>query len=121
MTGEQGGLGKVLDTVIQGFGKSLYKRTAARGASLVELYAVHSLVLDLDAFHVLAADVQNTVHRGVEKGSGVVVGHGFHFSVVQQESGFHQGLAITGGAGTDDLHIFRQLFVNLFQGADGGL
>ena len=35
--------------------------------------AVHDLIFDLDALHVLPADIQNTVHIRVEEGSCVVV------------------------------------------------
>ena len=121
MLGKQSRLGKILNAVVQGFRKSLYKGAAAGGASLVELHTVHGLVLDLDTFHILAADIQNAVHLGIKKGGGVVVGHSLYLTVVQQESCFHEGFAVAGGAGADDLHILRQLLVNLLQGANGSL
>ena len=38
------------------------KRAAAGGAGFVELHAVYGLVFDFYAFHVLPADVQDTIH-----------------------------------------------------------
>ena len=44
------------------------------------------LVLDLDAFHVLAADVQDAVYVRIKEGSCVVMGDGLHLALIQ-----HQG------------------------------
>ena len=112
MLREDGGLGEILHAVVQGFGEGLDEGAAARGAGLVEQHAVHRVVFDLDAFHVLAADVQDAVHIGVEEGGGVVMGHGLHLAVVQEERGFHQGLAVACGAGAHDAHALRQLPVD---------
>ena len=112
---------KLLHFVVQGFCKSFYKRTAAGRACLIQQHAVHGSVLDFDTFHILAADVQNAVHIGVEKGGGAVMGHGLHFPVIQKKRGLHQSLAITGGAGAHDPDSLGEGFVNLFQGANGGL
>ena len=109
---------EVFHAVVQGFCKCLDERTASRGAGLVELYAVHGLVLDLDAFHILAADVQDAVHIRLEKCGRVVVGDGLHLAFVQHERGLDERLAVAGGAGVYDLHVLRELFVDLFDGAD---
>ena len=114
-------LGKVLHTVIQGFGEGLDKGAAARRAGLVELYAVHGAVLNLDTFHVLTADVQDAVHLRIEEGSGIIVGYRFHFPVIQQEGSLHQSLTVTCGAGAYNIDPFGQAFIDFFQGADGGL
>ena len=112
-------MGEVFHAVVQGFCKCLDERTASRGAGLIELNAVHGLVLDLDAFHILAADVQDAVHIRLEKCGRIVVGDGLYLAFVQHERGFDERLAVAGGAGVYDLHIPRELFVDLFDGADG--
>ena len=66
--------------------KVLDEGTAAGRTGFVELYAVHGAVFDLDAFHVLAADVQNAVYIRIKEGCGVVMGDGLHLALVQ-----HQG------------------------------
>ncbi len=48
---------KILDGVIQRFCKGLNKRAAPGRTGFVQLHAVHRLVFDFDAFHVLAADI----------------------------------------------------------------
>ena len=59
------------------------------------------MVFDLDALHVLAADVQDTVHIGIEESGCLVVGDCLHFSVVEHQSCFDQGFSVSGGTGTD--------------------
>ena len=51
----------------------------------------------------------------------MVMGHGFHLAVIQQECGFHQSLAITGRAGTDDPGAAGKLGINILYGPDRGL
>ena len=121
MLGKNRRLRKVFHAVVQGFGKGLNERTAAGRAGLVQQHAVHGVVLDLDAFHVLSADIQDAVHLRVKEGCGIIMGHGLHLAIVQQKSGLHQGLAVACGAGADDADIGRQQLMDLFQGADGSL
>ena len=64
---KQGSLGKILYGVIQRLGKGFDKGTTARGTCLVQLYAVYGLITDLDAFHILSADIYNTVNLRVKK------------------------------------------------------
>ena len=59
--------GEILYRVIQAFGKGLNKGAAAGGAGLIELYAVHRPVLDPYTFHILSADIQDTVYFRVKK------------------------------------------------------
>ena len=40
------------------------------------------MIFDLDTLHILAADIQDTVHIRIEESGGVVMGHGFHLAVV---------------------------------------
>ena len=73
--------------VIQGFGEGLDKGTAAGGTGLVELYAVYGVILDLDAFHILAADVQDAVYVRIKECSSVVVGDSLHLALIQHQGG----------------------------------
>ena len=111
---------KILYTVIQGFRKGLDKRAAAGGACLIELYAVNGVIFDLNAFHILSADVQNTVYIRIKKGGGIIMGNGFHFALIQQQCRFDQCFSVTGGTGPGDMCIFRQETVDLLDGTDGG-
>ena len=113
-------MGEILHRVVQGLGKGLDKRAAAGGTSLVELDAVYRLILDLDAFHILSADVQDTVHVRLKEGGGIVVGHRFHLSLVHEQGGLDERLPVTGRAGVYDLHLFRQFAVDVLDGGDGG-
>ena len=54
---KQGSLSKILHGIIQGFGKGLNKGATAGGTCFVQLYAVYGLVFNLDALHILTADV----------------------------------------------------------------
>ena len=46
------------------------------------------MVLDADALHILTAYVKNTVHVGLEKGSGIVVRDGLDLALVELEGSF---------------------------------
>ena len=93
---EQSFLREILHLIVQGVGKRLDKGAAARGARLVELYAVHGVILDLDALHILSADVQDAVNLGIKKCRGIVVRYGLHFSLIEQKRRLDQGLSVTG-------------------------
>ena len=86
--GEQRFLGKALGAVAQGIGEVLDKGAAAGGAGFVQQYGVHAAVFQLDALHVLSADVQHAVHLRVKKRGGGAVGDGLHLALVQAEGGF---------------------------------
>ena len=83
--GKQAQLGKLFHVVPQRLGEGLQEAAAAGGACLVELYAVHRAVLNLDAFHVLAADVQDTVNIRLKEGGRIVVGYGLHLALIQHQ------------------------------------
>ena len=63
--------------------------------------------------HILSADIQDTVHVRLKERSGIVVGDGLNFSLIQHQCCFDQSLAISGRAGVYDLHIFGKLTVDL--------
>ena len=118
---KQGSLGKILYGVIQRLGKGFDKGTTARGTCLVQLYAVYGLITDLDAFHILSADIYNTVNLRVKESSRIVVGNGLNFPLIQQQSSLHQRLAVTCGTGKRNVCIFRKNAVDLLDRTDGCL
>ena len=111
-------MGKILHGIVQRFCKCFDKGTASGGTGFVQLYAVNGLVFDLDTFHILTADVEYTVHIRFKERSGIVMGHRFHFALIQKQRGFDQCLAVACGAGVDDLYIFREPAVNIFDRGD---
>ena len=78
------------------------------------------MILDFDTFHILSADIQDTVYFRVEKCRGVIMGNGFHFSLVQHQRRFDQRFAVSGGTGPGDAGFVGQMAVDLLDGADGG-
>ena len=44
------------------------------------------VIFDLDAFHVLAADVKDAVYVRIKEGSSVVMGDGLHLAFVQHQA-----------------------------------
>ncbi len=121
MLGKESGFCEIFHTVVQRFGKSLDEGAAAGGTCLVELDTVYRLVLNLDTFHVLTADIKNTVNLRIEESSRIVVRYGFHFAVVQQKGGFHQCFAVAGRAGTDNFSGLWEKRMYFLQGTDGSL
>ena len=118
--GEQRFGGEALGGVAHGVGEIFQKGAAARGAGFVQQDGVHRAVFQLDALHILPADVQHTVHLGIEKAGGGHMGDGFHFALVQRKGGFHQLFPVARGAGPGNERAFRQLFFQFAQGGDGG-
>ena len=113
-------MGKILYRIVERFRKGFDKGTAAGGACFVELDAVYGLVLDLDALHILSADVQDAVHVRLKERSGVVMGYGLYFPFIQQKGSLDQRFTVAGGAGVDDLHTLRKLAVDVLDSPDGG-
>ena len=119
--GKESLTGKILDAVIQGFGEGLNEGSATGGTGLVEKHTVHGLILDLDALHVLAADIQNAVHLRIEEGGSVVMGYGFHFTLVQHQGSLNQCFSVAGGTGIPDRSTGRKQLTDLLHGTDRGL
>ena len=113
LLGEQAQLGKVGDGVAQGLGEGLDEGAAAGGAGLVEHDGVHRSVADFKALHVLAADVDDEIHVGLEVGGRLVVGHGLHQPQVAGEGVFDQVLAVAGDRHAADLDAVPTLGVDL--------
>ena len=96
------------------------KETAAGRAGLIQLDAVDGAVFDLDAFHVLTADVENAVYLRIKEGSGVVVRYGLDLALVEHECRFDQCPAVAGRAGPCNRCGIRKLAVNILHGMDRG-
>ena len=114
-------LREVLHRIVQRLCKGLDERSAAGGAGLVELHRIDRVILDFDAFHILSADVENTVHIRVEEGRRIVVCDGLDFALVQHQSRLDQRLAVAGGAGIDNMGILRQPVIDLLNRTDSRL
>ena len=118
MPGEQPHLGEVGNGVAQGLGEGFNERTTAGGAGLVEEDGVHRAVADLEAFHILAADVENTVDFRIEECGSVIMGNRLYLTLVQHQCSFDERLAVTGRTGPGDLCGIRQFGVDLLDRAD---
>ena len=100
--------------------KQEYKQEESKLSSFQENVADGPLV-DLEALHVLAADVQNAVDVRVEEGSGLIVRDGLDLTVIEQEGGLQQRLAVAGRAGARNLRARRELFTEQAHGVHGRL
>ena len=112
---EQSSLSKILNGKVQGFCKGLDEGTAAGGTGLVQLYVVNRVVFNTDTFHILSADIQNTVYIRIEELSSVVMRNGLNFALIEHERCFDQCLTVSGGAGADNMCFFRKLGEKVFQ------
>ena len=95
---EQSFLREILHVVVERVCEVLDERTAAGRAGLVQHDAVDGSVFDLNALHVLAADVEDAVHLGIEERRGGVMGNGLDLAHVQVQRGLHQRFTVAGGA-----------------------
>ena len=109
---------EILHAVVQGLRERLDEGTAAGGTCLVQLYAVYGAVFDLDALHILAADVENTVDFRIEECGSVIMGNRLYLTLVQHQCSFDERLAVTGRTGPGDLCGIRQFGVDLLDRAD---
>ena len=103
----------------QGFGKGFHKRTASGRAGFVELDAVHHAVFDVQAFDVLAADVQHERNVGQEKLSRLAVGQGFHLVDVGPQSGPDEAAAVARHSRGGDADVGGHAIVNFAQDVHG--
>ncbi len=85
MFGKKRFLCKILNRVVKGLRKCLNEGTAAGGACLVKLHGINGLVLDLDALHILTADVEDAVNLRIEKCGSIVVCNRLDLTVIQHE------------------------------------
>ena len=110
---------EILYCIIQGFGKGFNEGTASGGTCFIQLYAVNGFVADLDTFHILSADIQDTVYFRVKESSCIVMRYCLNLSLVQDQGSLDQSLAVTCRTGISNLCIFGKQFVNLFDRTDG--
>ena len=118
--GKQAQVGKVLDGVAQRLGKGLQKAAAAGGTCLVEEDVVDGPVFDLEALHVLAADVDDEVHVGHELFGGGEVGHRLHHPVVHPKGPLDDLLPVAGDRPGGDPHVRLEGVQFLQKGLDQG-
>src|SRR5699024_7722040 len=96
---------ELLHIIPQCLGEGLQEGPAAGGAGFVQKDVADGAVLDLEALHVLAADVDDEVHVGHKVLGGGKVGHRLHQAPVAVEGVFHQFLAVAGGGDAGDLQV----------------
>ena len=84
----QGLPGKGLGRVAEGTGKVFDEGAAAGGAGLIQEHRIHGAVSELDALHVLPADIQYAVNLRVEESRRRAVGDGLHLPLVEGKGGF---------------------------------
>ena len=105
----------------EGVGKVFKERAAAGRAGLVQKHRVHRAVLELDALHVLPADIEHAVDLRVEERRGGAVGDGLDLTLVEREGGFEQRLAVARGAGARDARARGQMLAQRADGLHSGL
>ena len=89
-------LGEILDLIAQRAGERLKERAAAGGAGLVEEDVVDDAVVNLEAFDILPADVDDEIDVGHERARGGEVRHGFDQTEIHAERAADQILAVAG-------------------------
>ena len=100
--GMDGGVGERAHVHVHRHGETLDKAAAARRAGLVEHDVLDNAVLDAQALHVLAANVQNKLDAGQERLGAAQVRDGLDLAGVGLEGLDEQGLTITGGGHVTD-------------------
>ena len=98
-------LGELCDVIAQRVGERLQEGAAAGGASLVEEDVVDDAVVDLEAFDVLAADVDDEIDVGHEGLRGGEVRHGFHQAEVHAERAADEVFAVAGDRARADCPV----------------
>ena len=101
--GKQAQLCEVLHIVAQRLSEGLQKAAAAGRTGFVEENVADGAVFDLEALHVLTADVDDEVHIRHKMLGGGKVGHGLHHAEIRVEGGLGQILAVAGGG--DGRHV----------------
>ena len=99
-----GGLRELGDIEVETAREALDEAAAARGARLVEHDVVDHAVLDAQAFHVLAADVENELHARQHLLSAAQVRHRLDLARVDAQRLKQQTLAVAGHRGVADAH-----------------
>ena len=100
--GMNGGIGERAHVHVHRHGEALDKAAAARRAGLVEHDVLDDAVLDAQALHVLAADVQNELDAGQKRLGAAQVRDGLDFARVGLEGLDEQRLAVARGSHVAD-------------------
>ena len=100
--GMDGGVGERAHVHVHRDGEALDKATATRRAGLVEHDVLDNAVLDAQALHVLAANVQNKLDAGQERLGAAQVRDGLDLAGVGLEGFDEQCLAIAGSGHVAD-------------------
>ena len=87
---------ELLCCVAKNFGKGLQKAAAAAGAGFVQKDIVDGTVMDFQAFHILAADIQNEIYLRLQILGSIKVRHGFYDTIVNTKAVANQFLAVAG-------------------------
>ena len=111
---EQAKARKFLHIVAQCLCKGLQKAAAAGGAGFVQEDVTDGSILDLEALHILPADIDDEIHIRHEVFGGGKVCHRLHQTVVAAEGVLHQLLTVAGGGDAGHLQA-RVLLVNFEQ------
>ena len=100
--GVDSGVGKRAHVHVHGHGEALDKAAAARRAGLVEHDVLDHAVLDAQALHVLAANVQDELDAGQERLGAAQVRDGLNLAGVGLEGLDEQRLAVARGGHVTD-------------------
>ena len=100
--GMDGGVGERAHVHVHRHGEALDKATATRRAGLVEHDVLDDAVLDAQALHILAADVQNELDTGQECLGAAQVRNGLDLAGVGLEGLDEQRLAVARGGHVAD-------------------
>ena len=106
---------------MQPLGEVLDERAAARRARLVERDVADVAVLDEEAFHILAADVEHERDLGTELLRRAQVRERLDLAAVRVDAGLHDGLAVARRHAAGDVCLLRQCLVEVLQFLDDAL
>ena len=118
--GVHGRLSELLDAHVHGDGKALDEGATAGGAGLVEHDVLDDAVLDLQALHVLAADIQDELDVGDEGLGAAQVRDGLDLSGVCAQGLDEDLLAIAGGGHVANGAVRGHLVVDVVRDGAGG-
>ena len=99
----------------QALGKVFNKGTAACGTGFVQGNFADIAVVDQEAFHVLAADVQHAGDLGTELVGSPVVGKGLYLSRVCVKGSLYDLFPVTGGKAAGNIRCVGHGFVQARQ------
>ena len=108
-----GSVGERAHVHVHRHGETLDKAAATRRAGLVEHDVLDNAVLDAQALHVLAANVQNELDAGQERLGAAQVSDGLDLAGIGLEGLDEQGLTITGGGHVTDGAAGRDVVVEI--------